>query len=762
MGSKKKKKKKRYTEVPAPVKRAETVPDEIKDNKISESETVSEADSANLIFGKYKDVKAIIASYLFFPLLFIFMELMFHLYYFQEFDESLLYGAVFALAYGIIVRTLTGFVSGKVNRPVAWALTGLICVYFNLQLVYGHIFKTFISLYSVRQNAGDATEFWKEALHGIIESLPGIVLLLIIPMLLVYLAVKRGIICGGAPDGAEFRKKTIIEQLISLAAAVLLYIAAVCSLALNGKDEYSQYDLYHNSWMLDMGIEKLGIMTAARLDVKDMLFGAAEGVELEETAGMSSLVISVPEAEVSPTPVLLPSPTPVPPEHKEEDVPAATPTPTPSPSPTPTPIDTSPNVLDIDFAALAEQESNSDIRGMHEYFATAEPTKKNEYTGMFEGYNLIFLTAEGFSPWAVDEKVTPTLYKLTHEGFVFNNFYTPIWYTSTSDGEYVACTGLIPYSTNSFKRSKNNSLPFCMGWQFLKLGYTSRAWHAHTATYYGREYTHPNMGYIFKAKNAGLPITNVWPESDYEMLQLTVPEYINDEKFHVYYMTVSGHLEYNFSGNVQAKKNKSYVEELPYSDAVKAYIACNKELDLALEYLLAELEKAGIADKTVIAMSADHYPYGLTDEQINEVAGHVVDKEFELYKNNFVLWSASIKEPIVIDKYCSSLDIIPTLSNLFGLEYDSRLLMGSDILSDSPALVMFSDKSFITDYCMYSTGSGKVTMLQDIELPEDYIKSVSKIVRNKFNISKNVLLLDYYKYIDEFIPNRVTEVPEGY
>ena len=67
--------------------------------------------------------------------------------------------------------------------------------------------------------------------------------------------------------------------------------------------------------------------------------------------------------------------------------------------------------MDIDFEVLAENEENDQIRSLHNYFATIVPTNKNEYTGMFEGYNLIMITAEGFSPYAVHEELTPTLYK---------------------------------------------------------------------------------------------------------------------------------------------------------------------------------------------------------------------------------------------------------------------------------------------------------------------------------------------------------------
>ena len=691
---------------------------------------------------------------LFFPVVFSFMEIAFHIYYYGRVDLYVLFAVLFAFSAGFAVSALTGFFSRKANIIIAWIATLFVAIFCSLQMVYGHIFTKFIALSSVVENAGDASEFWKQALHGIIDCIPGLIFVLIIPIVLLAVMIRKNVICCGSED----KKKSFIYQGICLGIGIVFNIIAVLMLLVGGKENFTAYDLYHNDFMLDLGIERLGVITGTQKDIYGFFFGDKEDIKIEDTADLSSLII-----EEKPTPVPSAIPSQIPTEEPTKDPantdPGATPIPTATPTPTPTPIDTSPNVLNIDFASLAETEKNSEIKAIHKYISEQQPTKKNEYTGMFEGYNLIYLVCEGFSPWAVDENVTPTLYKLTHEGFVFTNFYTPIWYTSTSDGEYVALQGLIPYSANSFKRSKNNALPMCFGWQFLKLGYTSRAYHAHTATYYGRNETHPNLGYEFKAKKAGLQITDVWPESDLEMIQNSLPDYINDEHFHVYYMTVSGHMEYTFSGNTQAAHNKDAVKDLPYSSNAKAYIACNKELDKALEYLIAELEAAGIADKTVIAFSADHYPYGLEKECIDEIAGHEVEKEFELYKNYGVIWSASMKEPVVIDKPCSSLDLVPTLSNLFGLEYDSRLLMGTDILSDSPALVIFSDKSFITDYCMYNVNNGKVIMLKDVELPDNYLSSVMAIVKNKFNISKSILLNNYYKYIMDYIPGVVTERP---
>ncbi|MCR5686328.1 MAG: LTA synthase family protein [Lachnospiraceae bacterium] len=818
---------------------------------------------------------------LFFPVLFAFMECVLHVSIFKTVDTGLLFAVLFAFAYGVLAFGLTSFKNRIVNRIMLVLITTLTVVYFALQAVFYNIFKVFISVYSISQNAGDAREFWKEALHGIIASTPQLIFIIVIPVIAVAVMTRLGFIGTGllssdapkagaasadhasggntgnsadhtskeksngsaghtsgenmsgsaARDNEDTVEKLQSEaaaaketkasdtdadsfadeipeivskapvpepaavspvtaartlpspvlRLVILAGAVLLYFGVMFSLRLAGTDANSSYDLYNGNFVLDLGIQKLGVLTSAGLDVKQVLFDSGSRIDLADSSDLTSLDMA--DALVMPG---LPSPVPVSESAADTKTPAAdesvpqdidnenngtgsldtpdgtAPTSTPVP-PTPTPIDTSPNVFDIDFAALAESESKKEIKKLHEYFAGVAPTKKNEYTGMFKGYNLIYLTCEGYSPWAVDENVTPTLYKLTHSGFVFTNFYNPIWYTSTSDGEYVECQGLLPYNTNSFKRSKTNALPLCFGWQFLKLGYNCRAYHAHTATYYGRNETHPNMGYTFKAKGAGLAMTDVWPESDLEMVQLSLPEYINDEHFHTYYMTVSGHLEYSFSGNYQARKNKELTDDLPYGSEVRAYLACNIELDRALEYLIDELDKAGKLDRTVIAFGGDHYPYGLSDAAIDEVAGEHVERNFELYRNNFVLWNSQITEPIVVDKYCSSLDMMPTLSNLFGLEYDSRLFMGSDILSDAPALVIFGNQSFITDYCKYNSKTREITMLrEDIELPQDYISSVSKIVQNKFAVSKNILLNDYYRYLLDYIPGVVTKVPDTY
>jgi hypothetical protein len=654
-----------------------------------------------------------------FALAFCYLELVFHLLVFKKIDGNLWFPVLIAITCGLFVGAMTSIFNRRVNCILGMTILSVVSVWFCVQLVFQHIFRTFLSLYSIGENGGDVLEFWKEALNGILSKLPGIFILLL-PIPVVAILIKKFKL---------LQKQSLYMGLFSFTASVITYIIFCLCLLIPGTKAHTPYDLYYEDFIQDLSVDKLGVLTATRFDLHNVMFGVDDFTVGEDVfLAVDDLIITS-----------IPTVTPIPVTQ------APNATATPSPTPTPIPIDTSPNVLDIDYAALAEGEKDEAISSLYQYFANVTPTNKNEYTGMFEGYNLIFLTAEGFSPWAVDEKVTPTLYKLTHSGFVFENFYTPIWWTSTSDGEFVACTGLIPSGSNSFSKSASKDMPLCLGWQFKELGYTTKAYHDHSYTYYNRNLTHPNMGYEFKATNGGgLELKNTWPESDVEMMEVTLPEYINQQPFHTYYMTVSGHMEYTFFGNYMSGKNKEYVKDLPYSDDCKAYIACNKELDLALEYLIKELDKAGVLDKTVIALSADHYPYGLAPEEINELAGHEVDENFELYENYFVLWNSTIEEPIVVDKYCSSLDIMPTLNNLFGIKYDSRLFMGQDILSDSPGLVMMSNQSFITDYVKYNSKTGESEMLQDVELPENYIDGYISIVKNKFNVSGSVIKNDFY------------------
>ena len=75
----------------------------------------------------------------------------------------------------------------------------------------------------------------------------------------------------------------------------------------------------------------------------------------------------------------------------------------------------------------------------------------------------------------------------------------------------------------------------------------------------------------------------------------------------------------------------------------QAYIATQLELEAALKTLVDKLEAAGIADDTVICLSADHYPYAMTtegsDPYYSELSGITdTDAYTTRYKNALIIW----------------------------------------------------------------------------------------------------------------------------
>ena len=197
-----------------------------------------------------------------------------------------------------------------------------------------------------------------------------------------------------------------------------------------------------------------------------------------------------------------------------------------------------------------------------------------------------------------------------------------------------------------------------------------------------------------------------------------------------------------------ASRNWDSVKDLPYSHKAKAYLATQIELDKAIGELIKRLEAAGKLENTVIVISPDHYPYGLTLEELNELSSYERDNTFEKPHTPLLIWSGSMEQPIKVDKVCSSLDVLPTVLNLFGIEYDSRLLMGNDIMSNNKEqIVIFSDRSFITEKGRYSSVNGVFIPNEGQEVDENYQEEINQIIYQKFKMSTMILDYDYYRKI---------------
>lgn len=430
---------------------------------------------------------------------------------------------------------------------------------------------------------------------------------------------------------------------------------------------------------------------------------------------------------------------------------------------TPKPVVYGKNEMNIDFAALAESASSDAVAKVHSYVASLTPTSKNKYTGLFKGKNLILITAEAFSDEVIDKDRTPTLYRLATKGINFTDYYQPAWGGSTSTGEYSILMGLIPMAgVKSMQQTIGLNLYMTMGNQLMREGYNSLAFHNGSYTYYSRNKTHENFGYSkFIGMGNGMEegVQQKWPESDLEMMQYTFDMYADKEPFSIYYMTVSGHCLYKWTGNSMSARNRDALEiqSIDASDTIKAYHAANLELEYGLKYLVEKLEEKGLADDTVIVISTDHYPYGLEKgeswkndkDYLSELYGYEVNTPFERDHSRLIIWSGCLEdeEPIVVDTPTYSIDILPTLSNLFGVEFDSRLLVGRDVFSDAEPLVMWTNYTWLTDKGRYDARTSTFTPNEGVTVDDGYVKRITSIVGNKINFSKSVISLNYYNIL---------------
>jgi hypothetical protein len=654
--------------------------------------------------------------YLFVPLAVFFMEMVVMWHCFHKFMAwGVLYTFLFSVVFGLCIVFISSLFKRKGGHAAMVIMMLIVTLIMGTQAVYFTIFKTFTTL-SQADMAGDAIgTFWRETLNGIWNT-KWTLLVLFIPFLIIVFFGKRF-----HPD-----KRIGIVGAIALLLVIAIFQVGGTQLALANTQGVMSYRYVYNGELSPMlSVPRFGVLTTLRFEIRNNLFG----VPSEKQSGNTDEPDIPEEPEKTDEPDI-PEETVIEPTEEINVI-----------------TEYDDNVLEIDFDALIAEESDDKIIDMHEYFRDREPTKQNEYTGIYKDYNLIWICAEGFSRYAVSEQYTPTLYKMANEGFVFDNFYNPIWYVSTSDGEYTTMMGLIPKSgVRSFSYSGDKYMPYGFGHMLSPLGYTCRAYHNHTYDYYGRDRSHPNLGYDYKALGRGLDVKKTWPESDVEMMEKTVPEYINDAKFHTYYMTVSGHLEYNFGGNAMSSKHKAEVQPMldaGYSEAAAAYVACNMEFDQSMKYLIDQLQAAGKLDKTLFVISGDHYPYGLEKSQMEELLGSEFDEDFEMFRTTLIIWNSQM-EPTHVEKYCSSLDVMPTILNLLGVEYDSRLIMGQDILSDSPALIEFNNKSYITDLGRYNSRTDEFIPNEGVTVPEGYAADMLKYVTDEFSYSAKILENDYY------------------
>lgn len=321
-----------------------------------------------------------------------------------------------------------------------------------------------------------------------------------------------------------------------------------------------------------------------------------------------------------------------------------------------------------------------------------ELSENNEYTDIFKDKNLIILQSESLSVNAINENITPNLFRLKNEGIFFSNFYAPLYPANTSDSEFIIQSSLIPslnngitcyeYGDNDFRET----LPLL----FKNKGYSVNSYHSYFENYYNRNNFHKALGFDNYYGLESLFIDEkikyeeeYWTD-DYKLIEAYLNNR-NSDKYYSLIITASGHLPYDRS-RAQLNDNYLKIKELypEMNDELAYYYASLMKYDDAFGLLINNLN-----ENDVLVVVGDHYPYGLNAEAHSEL----MPSDYKKFKTPFIIYTKDIEHK-EINKCCSTFDILPTLANMFGFEI-KEYHTGKDIFSENDSAVYFSDGSLI-------------------------------------------------------------------
>lgn len=656
----------------------------------------------------------IFPHYFLFPVVLVYFEFLLLLFSGKGVLSHFIYPLLFGIGIGMLLSCITSAFSRKVNRRITIGLLFGIALIFIIECLVRSSFQFYMPFLAIFTGAGDvAANYAGNLFSAVMHGIP-VILMYFLPGILYTIFGKAYL------PARRFKPRGLCK----LFAYFVIILTAGTFLASHG----SSRTQYKTEYKFDTATRYFGLLTSVRLDMKYALLG---------NKALSSFTM---EAEAS--------------AHKEETAELEE------------PRDYGKNEMDLPLEEVAAASSDENVKSLSEYISTLTPSSKNKYTGLFKGKNLILICAEALSDAAVNQELMPTLYRLVHNGFYFSDFYQPSWGGSTSTGEYSFLTGLVPlHEENTILMSRDKDMYFTMGNQLKRLGYFSRAYHNGEYDFYSRNTTHENLGYEkFLALGNGLEELFVdWP-TDAQTFDKTMDMYIKQEPFSIYYMTIDGHCVYV----ADDKKTRKHINQVraavgdQYEDTTLYYLCYQMELEEALKVMVEKLEEAGIADDTVICMTGDHYPYGLEEsstfgtdaDYVADLYGYDPSNSWEQDHNALVIWSGCLENEqknmaCEISTPVSSLDILPTLLNLFGLEFDSRLLAGRDVFSDADPLVLWNNYSWVTDKGKYDSATDVYTANDGSQGNDAYVQKIKSVVANKLSLSEQILETDYYRLLRE-------------
>ena len=408
---------------------------------------------------------------------------------------------------------------------------------------------------------------------------------------------------------------------------------------------------------------------------------------------------------------------------------------------------------DTKWKDLINRESDVTMNTLNKYFISNDGSDFNDYTGYFKDKNLIVIMLESVNDIIINKEDYPNFYKMYSEGWHWENNYSPRNSCSTGNNEMSGMISLYSiYNTCTANNFKNNTYYESIFGLFNRSNYNTFSAHDYIAHYYDRNTIHTNMGSMkyYDVEDLGISYSSQYKnwasDEDFMTKILDVIKNNDSDNFMAWLTTVSSHQPYYYS-STEGDKYLDLYKDLDLRIDLKRYKSKLKILDNALGILLDGLESQGILDDTVIVMYGDHYPYGLSTSTINTVLDYDTSVDFESERVPFVIYNSKL-ESKTFKEYTSYINLLPTIANLFGIDYDPRLYVGSDILSDDyKSLVVFADGSWKNEVAYYNASKGTVEYFGDKVYTLEEVQEINQRVDTKMKMSNLAIKNNYFNYL---------------
>lgn len=613
------------------------------------------------------------------------------------------------------------FLPKLVGKIIMIILVLIATIYGIAELGFGNFLGVYASLQIKTQASAVTSYVW-----DFIKSFHLSFYSLIIPLLILaiyYLFIDKKVVMDLPKRKVDITVVTIyVFQFLCIIFFVFLYFATLkLDFMQNKLQTTTSYDLFLKPNNPSQVVNEFGLIGFGILDVKEYFWPGKE-INHEITYDPKDLTNANPE-------------------NKEENQ----------------------VVIDNDnWMNIIDSETNNTLNNLNKYFISNDISTTNDYTGYFEGKNVIVLMIESGSNIMLNQEYYPNLSKLYQEGWTWDNYYSPRNSCATGNNEMSGMTSLYTiYNNCTANVYKKNTYFESIFNLFNNAGYETNSFHDHFDAYYYRTTIHKNMGSskFYKVQDMKIPYGHSYGDwaSDEEMMKFylnTLDNRDTTKPFMSWITTVTSHQPYSNSSIY----NDMYLDLFPKSipKDVRRYMSKLKVVDNAIGILLTGLEERGILDDTVIVLYCDHYPYAISTNNLNKVLDYDTSVDNNADQVPFIIYNSKL-EGKHYEEYTTYMNITPTIANLFGLKYDSRLYMGTDLFSSSfESIVVFADGSWKNEVAYYDASTNKIHYYTDKTLKEEEILAINGKISLKLKMSSAAIKNNYFSYLEKKLNDYTT------